>query len=391
MKIAFISLMEGNAWGGSEELWYRTALLALAKKMKVFANVNIFAGDSEKLQSLSEKGGLVSVRPRFTRKSFLKRVIEFVGINSGSKKDHPTIRELKAFDPDVICISQGGTYDLNRYDFLSSYLLESKKPFFIVVQFNFEHGSLPSVVRKKMIKIFNQAGNIFFVSKRNWAVAERQLVSKIKNGCHIDNPYNLIKPGIIPFNFTDILSFACVARLECDFKGQDLLLEALSAPEWKERKWQLNFYGAGRDEEYLNNLISFYNLTDRVYLFGHVNNIEEIWEKNHLLVLASIAEGTPLALIEAMLCGRSAVVTDVGDNARLIQEGESGFVAEAPVVKAISRALNRAWESKSNLGTLGLNAHKNILEIRSNVSPEEELFSVLSSREIEEIKGSSIA
>lgn len=36
MKIAFISLMEGFPWGGSEELWSLAAMKALDKGQSVF-------------------------------------------------------------------------------------------------------------------------------------------------------------------------------------------------------------------------------------------------------------------------------------------------------------------------------------------------------------------
>ena len=52
----------------------------------------------------------------------------------------------------------------------------------------------------------------------------------------------------------------------------------------------------------------------------------------------------PLALVEAMLCGRTAVVTDVGGNAEWIEDGETGFVAEAATAKSFGAALKeRGW------------------------------------------------
>ena len=42
--------------------------------------------------------------------------------------------------------------------------------------------------------------------------------------------------------------------------------------------------------------------------------------RNHLLVLPSRAEGTPIALVEAMICARPAVVTDVGGNVEWLED-----------------------------------------------------------------------
>jgi glycosyltransferase involved in cell wall biosynthesis len=86
---------------------------------------------------------------------------------------------------------------------------------------------------------------------------------------------------------------------------------------------------------------------------GQVSNIEEIWKENHLLVLPSRYEGLPLALVEAMWCGRPAVVTDVGGNAELCTDGETGFVASAATVSSVGEALERAWQQRSSWQDLG--------------------------------------
>ena len=54
-----------------------------------------------------------------------------------------------------------------------------------------------------------------------------------------------------------------------------------------------------------------FDIADRVTFHGHVNDIrEDIWAKNHILVMPSYYEGMPIALVEAMLSGRTAIVTD---------------------------------------------------------------------------------
>ena len=71
---------------------------------------------------------------------------------------------------------------------------------------------------------------------------------------------------------------------------------------------------------------------DQVHFRGHVANIKEVWEQNHLLVLPSRYEGLPLALVESMWCGRPAVVTEVAGNTEVCVDNVTGFVAPAPTV-----------------------------------------------------------
>ena len=181
---------------------------------------------------------------------------------------------------------------------------------------------------------------------------------KLTNSIIINNPVNIDNTTIIEYPAEErTILFAQVARLDCNFKGQDILLHVLSATKWQSRDWHLNFYGQGPDEGYIKNLSKFYHLEDKISFYGHVNDIREIWKVNHILLLPSLREGTPLALAEAMLCGRPAVVTDVGGNTELIEENISGYIAEGANFISFDKALERAWENKSQWKELGINAH----------------------------------
>jgi glycosyltransferase involved in cell wall biosynthesis len=89
---------------------------------------------------------------------------------------------------------------------------------------------------------------------------------------------------------------------------------------------------------------------------GNRENIEEVWSKHHALVLPSRFEGMPLTLVEAMLCGRPCIVTDVGGNRELVRDGINGFLAKAPTVELLDEAMNRAWESRGRLKEIGCTA-----------------------------------
>jgi glycosyltransferase involved in cell wall biosynthesis len=95
-----------------------------------------------------------------------------------------------------------------------------------------------------------------------------------------------------------------------------------------------------------------------VELVGHVSDIRALWAENHLLVLASRLEGTPLALVEAMLCGRPAVVTDVGGNTEWVDDGQTGWVAEAGSARHVGAALERAWSAAAEWETVGRRARE---------------------------------
>lgn len=93
-------------------------------------------------------------------------------------------------------------------------------------------------------------------------------------------------------------------------------------------------------------------LTDRV-VFAGFSSVEEIWATNHVLVMPSRYEGLPLAMVEAMLCARPVVATDVAGHAEIVEDGVTGFLAVAPTVSSMSAALERFWNRRSEAEEIG--------------------------------------
>src|SRR5690349_14873063 len=90
-SVLFISLMNGAAWGGSEELWYKTAFHALKNGNKVACVVYHWPAKEIKMNALSaggasviylpnkginKKGTLEKIQYKFTKKILLKQAIK---------------------------------------------------------------------------------------------------------------------------------------------------------------------------------------------------------------------------------------------------------------------------------------------------------------------------
>jgi len=74
-------------------------------------------------------------------------------------------------------------------------------------------------------------------------------------------------------------------------------------------------------------------------------------------------EGLPLAMVEAMLCARPVVATDVAGHAEIIEDGVTGFLAEAPTVGSISAALERFWERRHEAEDIGKAGSRKIRQL----------------------------
>lgn len=351
MKIGVISTVNGLPWGGSEELWATMIDEASKERLEVAVSVCREAVIPSRFSALQHNGVRV-----FRRRLLLRRPVEKVI----SKITSP-FREIFRGNPDVICISQSGTYESLYLSGLLDLLYNASIPYVVVCQLSHDDAGHGDNIRDSAKEFFERAFRVVFVSKRNLKSVERQLAHTLTNGIVLQNPVNLSDLSTVPYSSSGPVSMANVARLRAGHKGQDILLEVLGSPIWRSRDWRLSFYGEGQDRNYLKALAQYYAIAERVEFYGHVNDIRSIWEVNQLLVLPSRVEGTPLALVEALLCGRPAVVTNVGGNAEWTEDGRTGFVAEAPTAKSFGAALERAWLAQADWQKMGIQGRANAL------------------------------
>jgi L-malate glycosyltransferase len=356
MTIAIISVIR-DSWGGSEELWYQMAKIALANGHTVIHHS--FENPEKYYKKIElEKLGLISLyRPGYVPKNStdFKRFL-YLCYNFLRKKLYNPFRRLDKFKPDLI-IYNGSCYSIKDEPLLIKFLKVYKKHLFYIGHLNSDNIQQLNVNDVSIIRqIYRRSKFVFFVSEKNKKSAERHLSYKINNSLIIRNPVNLKTPTIIPFPiFSDKsnLCMAIVGNLHTSHKGQDLVLEVLSGNIWRNRNWKLNIFGSGYDDEYLKELCQLYKIENKVTFHGRVKDVSEIWKQNHLLVLPSHIEGMPLVVVEAMLCGRACLVTDVGGNEEWIEDGINGFIAEAASVNSIRKTLEKMWNARNNLNEMG--------------------------------------
>jgi glycosyltransferase involved in cell wall biosynthesis len=189
----------------------------------------------------------------------------------------------------------------------------------------------------------------------------------------VDNPFcvNLAEVPDWPASNSP-WKLACVGRIDFQSKAQDVLLQALRGPKWRQRDFKLTFFGSNfGNEAQLRALIELYGLQEKVQLGGFVDNVASVWRDHHALVLPSRIEGNALAMIEAMACSRVPIVTNVGRVATLIDDNTSGFVAAAPTAGLIDDALERAWLRREDWQSIGAAAAASIRQRHSLNPPED--------------------
>lgn len=378
-KIALITTLSHVPWGGSEQLWQKTALFAKKQGHEVLCVVYKWENENSKIKELKENN--IRILYRDNRQTGNDNIFSKAHIYLKKKivSQNFEFKELLEFDPDFVCISQGGTFDLgfNNQKKLADVIEKLNKPYIIICQNNADVGYVPDkIVREKMRILFQKAKKILFCSERNHRVAERQLTTIFTNVHYTSNPLTISNISIKPFPKNNVINFAEVASLRVSHKGQDILLEVLSSEKWKNRNWKLNLYGKGEDENYLKELTKFLGLENKVNFCGYISDMDKLWDENHIYLLPSLGEGLPITLCDAVLSGRTAVATDVGGNSELIIDNETGFLCPAPTVKLFDETLERAWQNQDKWHQFGENAF-NLGISRIDISPEKTLLELI--------------
>lgn len=352
MKVLFFSTMKGSPWGGSEELWHAAAMEAARDAHTVAACIFEWPESSglraARLRELERAGVRIIPRPLKRR-----RVLEKLAAPAW-------MREVAAFAPDRVCLSQGGAYEAagrkSVHPFVR-WVLSSRVPLVNVVQYNDDDDDLRRGTRRIARAINAHAHVNAFVARRNIEQAARALRHDVPRACVLRNPVNLRDVSPLAWPGDDgSARLAVVARLQSSTKGQDLLLESLCAPQWRARDWRVSLFGQGPDEGLFRALARQLGLGERVTFAGHAADLREIWRTHHALVLPSRAEGTPLAMVEAMLLARPCLVTDVGGCADWVEHGVNGWLAPRADLGGVMLALEQMWADRPRWREMGLAA-----------------------------------
>jgi glycosyltransferase involved in cell wall biosynthesis len=375
VRVVFITLSV-VPFTSSDLLYYRAVESLLACNHEILISPwDWHERNAIEYDLIAQRGAVLQRRRRFDRSPYFT-VRQLQKLGHKIKDYQRTWRFIEKFAPSVIVVNDPGTYHMCSVPGLARLLIAGNTPFVTISQYNDENTSLPREIYESARNLFTKARHCIFVSQRNLEVARRQLCLAIPQGRVLDNPPNLERWEHLAFPNGLPIRMAMVARLECTVKGQASVLQILAGRRWDDRNWELSLFGVGPDEAYLRDLIEFLGLDMRVRLRGYVDDVREIWREHQVLIMGSTGEGKPLALIEAMLCGRPAVVTDVGGNAELIEDGKTGFVAESPTVSSLSRTLDRAWLQQREWEEMGRRAHE-VMARRLQPTPGQRLAALL--------------
>jgi len=352
-------------WGGSEELWHGAALRLKQSGYYVSACKTLVDDSHPRICELRSAG--IEVKDYYRTPSVqLERVRRIVNralpqrlqLRMGYDTYEACILVTSSGKYDLAVISQGENFDGLTFVRLCQ---ELRLPYVLVSQKASDQSWPPDHIRVMGRDAYLKARRSYFVSQHNRTLTERQFGTNISNSEVVRNPFLTPTMEPLPYPPADDGTFrlACVGRMYVPEKGQDILLRVLAMEKWRARNVEISLYGKGCHAEAIKELATMLSLSN-VRFCGFSTNVIDIWRTNHALVLASRAEGVPLVVVEAMLCGRIPIVTNVGGNPEVIEDGVTGFIADGIGVSALDAAMERAWELRESWEAMGVAAAQDI-------------------------------
>jgi glycosyltransferase involved in cell wall biosynthesis len=365
MRIAFYSTMAGMPWGGSEELWSRAAAVLLQRGHYVSINYKKRKQLIPPLERLQTLGSDLYWRRGLRVGRTLRKVFNKLHIGQ-----NPSLSWLKHCKPDLLVISVG--YHLDDLS-ITQTCRSLGIPYVLIVQAASPHQWIEPHRFDAHRAAYAGALKCFFVSQQNREVLETNLALDLSDSEIIDNPFQVSLDARPEWPTSDkVWKLACVARLHFQSKAQDLLLRVMRQQKWRQRPLQISLFGAdGGSLRQAQELVALHSQHKQIVFGGFSSDIEQVWREHHALILPSRFEGNALAMIEAMLCGRMPIVTDVGRVTQLVDDNRSGFIAPAATAALIDDALERAWQRRHEWQAMGQLAAADIRHRHSLTPPED--------------------
>ena len=154
--------------------------------------------------------------------------------------------------------------------------------------------------------------------------------------CGLDSAYLRSAPPPVPDNDR----FVCVGRLAAQ-KGHLFPLWAVALLKRRGIACRVTLIGAGEMQAAIESEIAALGISDRVTLAGPqpADRVRAELLRSRALVLPSLAEGLPVALMEALAAGRPVITTPIAGIPELVRDGACGHLVAPGDARALADAM----------------------------------------------------
>jgi len=371
--LLFSTLNPSPFWAGSENLWYD---FVKDQRVNSALQFKVMLADSpvtrKKAELLPVTGAIVSFYKHFNV-DFTRRNLFRAGdkIRKRSIRTLPWYNEITKNKYDLVWLNVAALADLYELAYAVQLCKKSNTSYWIILQHGYEDFFFSSQQEMDTVsEIALSAKRFIFIADRNRQSLERAIGQRLHNAYRSVNAITAskIEEGArlcnTPRESHSIAKFFNLGRFSPRDKAQHLLLESFAGSRWKERDWELNFIGvSGFGKAYLEKLVNYYCLDPgKIKITAHTGHVFEEIAGNDVLLMPSVSEGTPFAMVEAMACGKPALGTPVGGIPELIKDRETGWLARSTDVADISDKLEQVWNDRKQWTEMGQKARRFVAE-----------------------------
>lgn len=387
--LLFSTLNPYPFWAGSENLWFD---FFMDPRVHRDLDLKAMLADSPVTREKGKQLNSVGITTGFYRHfnvDFTRRNMYRLRdkIRKKEIRTLPWYREIEKNKYDLVWFNVAALADLDELYYAVQICKKTATPYWLILQHGYEDFFCASQEElDRIASVANDARRFVFIADRNRQSLERAIGQQLPNAFRTVNsiPAAKIEQAHRLQQHDKELKdtsarFFNLGRFSPRDKAQHLILESLTDKVWKERDWQLEFIGvSGFGKSYLEKMIRYFGLNmDNIRITAHTSAVMEAIAANEVLLMPSLSEGTPFAMVESMACGKPALGTPVGGIPELIEEGKTGWLSDTVAVSSISEALERAWSDRERWTSMGQQAAAFVAEQYNQQSSFQKLLAKL--------------
>lgn len=126
--------------------------------------------------------------------------------------------------------------------------------------------------------------------------------------------------------------------------------------------FRLCIVGYGVLEEQIRKWVKEFCIEDKTDIYIKPNNVSELERNADIYISTSLFEGTSNSVMEALNWSLPVVATNVGDNDRLVIDGENGYLHPVGDVSGIAASLCILLDSSNLRNKMGYKGNQNLKE-----------------------------
>jgi glycosyltransferase involved in cell wall biosynthesis len=139
-------------------------------------------------------------------------------------------------------------------------------------------------------------------------------------------------------------------------KGHAVLLEALKLVDGQQPEIQAFLFGEGPDEAALKKMAFELGVQNRVRFMGVVTNGADAMRTMDAVIMPSLWEGMPNAVLEAMALGKPVIASRIPGMDELVEDGRTGLLFTPGNAAELARAMLALARDRKRARAMGADA-----------------------------------